>query len=299
MRRALLCSQPGPGLLPPTKESPDDCARGAVGFLTTDNRQRDHARRERDDARRERDDHASQLGTVRAEVDVLKAAEEVRELFIGVLAHDLSNPLSAILSTADVMLRRGELPEIEYKATARIASSAARALRMIDQLLDFTRSRLGGGMPIHRGATDLAQICRHLLDEIQASHPERAFVLDVTGDCAGEWDADRLAQLVGNLVSNAIDHGDSDAPVRLRAIGEGSAVLLEVSNRGAQIPPDLLPTVFEAFRRRAAGRAPSRGLGLGLFISQQIAQAHGGTIQAQSSAQDRTTTITVRLPRLG
>jgi len=267
------------------------------GRASAATRQRDDARRERDEVRRDRDDQASQLGTARAEVDVLKAAEELRELFIGVLAHDLSNPLSAILSTADVILRRGALPEIEYKATARIASSAARALRMIEQLLDFTRSRLGGGLPIRRGAADLAQICRLVLDEVQAAHPERRLLLDTKGDCAGEWDADRLAQLVGNLVSNAIDHGDSDTPVRTKAIGEGDAVLLEVSNQGAPIPPELLPTVFEAFRRRAAAGSPSRGLGLGLFISEQIVHAHGGTIHARSSAEDRTTTIRVRLPR--
>lgn len=262
-------------------------------------RQRDDARRERDQARRERDDTASQLGAVRAEVDILKAAEEVRELFIGVLAHDLSNPLTAILSTADLILRRGALPDIEYKATARIASSAARAVRMIDQLLDFTRSRLGGGLPIHRRAVELARICRNVLDEIQATHPERDLLLETSGNCSGTWDPDRLAQLLGNLVSNAVDHGDSDAPVRTRASDEGDVVVVEVSNRGPPIPPDLLPTVFEAFRRRTTGGAPSRGLGLGLFIAQQIAHAHGGTIEAESSAEDRTTTITVRLPRSG
>jgi len=262
-------------------------------------RQRDDARRERDQARRERDESVSQLGVARAEVDILRAAEEVRELFIGVLAHDLSNPLAAIRSTADVMLRRGELPDIEYKATARIASSATRALRMIEQLLDFTRSRLGGGLPIHRGAADLARICRQMLDEIQAAHPDRELLLKATGNCSGTWDADRLAQLVGNLVSNAIDHGDSHTPVRTRAIDEGDVVVLEVSNRGAPIPPDLLPTVFEAFRRRTTGIAPSRGLGLGLFIARQIAHAHGGTIEVESSAEHRTTTVTVRLPRSG
>jgi signal transduction histidine kinase len=270
----------------------DDKARAGTAA-----RQRDIARRERDQARRERDDTASQLGAARAEVDILKAAEEVRELFIGVLAHDLTNPLTAILSTADLILRRGSLPDIEYKATARIASGAARALRMIDQLLDFTRSRLGGGLPIHRGAADLARICRQMLDEIQSAHPDRVLLLKATGNCSGTWDADRLAQLVGNLVSNAIDHGDADTPVRTRAIDEGDIVVLEVSNRGAPIPPELLPTVFEAFRRRTTGSKPSHGLGLGLFIAQQIAQAHSGTIEVESSAEDRTTTVTVRLPR--
>jgi signal transduction histidine kinase len=259
-------------------------------------RQRDDARCERDEARRERDDKSTQLEVSRADVDVLKATEELRELFIGVLAHDLNNPLSAILSTADLMLRRGALPEVEYKATARIASSAARALRMIDQLLDFTRSRLGGGVPIQREPADLAQICRQTIGELQASHPGHDLLLDATGSCAGEWDPDRLAQLVGNLVANAIDHGDPDTPVRVTALDEGPVVVLEVSNQGAPIPPDLLPTLFEAFHRRSGGR-PSRGLGLGLFISQQIVHAHGGTIAAQSSERERSTTLTVRLPR--
>ena len=258
-------------------------------------RQRDDARRERDDARRERDDKSTKLEVSRADVDVLKATEELRELFIGVLAHDLSNPLGAILSTADLMLRRGALPEVEYKATAHIASSAARALRMIDQLLDFTRGRLGGGVPIRKPA-DLAQICRQMIGELQASHPGRDLLLDATGSCTGEWDPDRLAQLVGNLVANAIDHGDPDTPVRMRALDEGPVVVLEVSNQGAPIPPDLLPTLFEAFHRRTGG-GPSRGLGLGMFISQQIVHAHGGTIRAQSSERERSTTLTVRLPR--
>ena len=259
-------------------------------------RQRDEARRERDEARRERDDKSTKLEVSRADVDVLKATEELRELFIGVLAHDLSNPLGAILSTADLMLRRGALPEVEYKATAHIASSAARALRMIDQLLDFTRSRLGGGVPIRRKPADLAQICRQTIGELQASHPGRDLLLDATGSCTGEWDPDRLAQLVGNLVANAIDHGDPDTPVRVRALDEGPVVVLEVSNQGAPIPPDLLPTLFEAFHRRTGG-GPSRGLGLGMFISQQIVHAHGGTIRAQSSERERSTTLTVRLPR--
>jgi signal transduction histidine kinase len=113
-------------------------------------------------------------------VDVLKATEELRELFIGVLAHDLSNPLSAILSAADLMLRRGALPEVEYKATARIAS-----------------------------------------------------LLDATGSCVGEWDPDRLAQLVGNLVANAIDHGDPDTPGRARAPRRGRHLRRRAASRRA------------------------------------------------------------------
>lgn len=259
--------------------------------------ERDQRKVERDDARSERDEAAAHLEHSRAEVDVLREAEELRELFIGVLAHDLSNPLSAIFSTADVMLRRGNLPEIEYKATARIASSASRALRMIDQLLDFTRSRLGGGLPIRPVMTDLARISRATIDELQSTHPASIFAVEVNGTCTGSWDPDRLAQLVDNVVANAIEHGDPDAPVRVRVGEDNGDVVLQVANQGQPIPAELLPAVFEAFRRRS-GSQPSRGLGLGLFISRQIVQAHGGSIHVESPAAGRITTVTIRLPRV-
>jgi signal transduction histidine kinase len=265
-------------------------------------RERDEARRERndfkterDDARTERDQNAAQLRNALAEVDVLKEVQDLRELFIGVLAHDLSNPLGAILSAADLMLRRGSLPEVEYKATARIASSASRAVRMIDQLLDFTRSRLGGGLPVRPVTTDLAKICRSTIDDFQSQHPDRVFALEVSGECIGSWDPDRLAQLVGNLVANAIQHGEPGAPARVQLRDDGEEVLLQVANQGEPIPAELLPTIFEAFRRRT-GENPSRGLGLGLFIARQIVDAHGGSIRVDSVAPARTTTVTVRLP---
>jgi signal transduction histidine kinase len=259
-------------------------------------RERDDFKLERDDARTERDRRTAQLRNARAEVDVLKDAEELRELFIGVLAHDLNNPVSAIGSAADLMLRRGALPEIEYKATARIASSASRALRMIDELLDFTRSRLGGGLPVRPVTSDLAKICRTTIEELESRHPERVFALEVSGRCIGSWDPDRLAQLVGNLVANAVQHGDSSAPVRVQLSEEGEDVVLRVANQGEPIPAELLPTIFEAFRRRTRERR-SRGLGLGLFISREIVHAHGGSISVASAISERTTTVTVRLPR--
>ena len=271
------------------------------GALPTDDQgrathERDEARRERDDARTERDESAVQLRNARAEVDVLKEAEELRELFIGVLAHDLTNPLSAIVATADVILRRGALPEVEYEATARISSSASRALRMIDQLLDFTQSRLGGGLPVHPVTSDLARICRTTIDELQSDHPERVFALEVSGGCIGSWDPDRLARLVGNLIANAIQHGDPGTPVRVQLRDEGENVILQVANQGEPISAEFLPTIFEAFRRRT-GENPSQGLGLGLFIARQIVEAHGGSIRVDSLAPARTTTVTVRLPR--
>jgi signal transduction histidine kinase len=258
--------------------------------------ERDERKIERDDARTQRDEATAKLRNARAEVDVLKEAEDLRELFIGVLAHDLNNPLSAIASSAGLMLRRGALPEVEYKATVHIASSASRALRMIDQLLDFTRSRLGGGFPVRPVTSDLAKICRATIDELHAKHPEAVFVLEVSDSCVGNWDPDRLAQLVGNLVANAVDHADSGTPVRVRLSEDDQDVLLQVANQGDPIPAELLPTIFEAFRRRT-GANPSRGLGLGLFIAREIAQAHGGSIHAESVAATRTTTLTVRLPR--
>jgi signal transduction histidine kinase len=167
---------------------------------------------------------------------------------------------------------------------------------MIDQLLDFTRSRLGGGVPVHPVMTDLATICRATIDELQSRHPACIFAVEVTGTCTGTWDPDRIAQLVDNLVANAIEHGDPNAPVRVRVCEDSGDVVLQVVNQGQPIPQELLPVVFEAFRRRSGGKQ-SRGLGLGLFISRQIVQAHGGSIHAESAAAERTTTMTIRLPR--
>jgi signal transduction histidine kinase len=216
------------------------------------------------------------------------------EMFIGIVGHDLRNPLSAIVMAASSLEAR--LDSQAAKSAARIVASAERMDRMISQLLDLTSIRLGRGIPLERTRVDMAELARGAIEELQAVH-QREIQLEAVGDTCGEWDADRLSQLLSNLVSNACQHGAPNTPALVRLDGsQRDAVVLEVKNRGA-IPPALLPFVFEPLRYSGERRAKtSSGLGLGLFIMQQIAQAHGGSIDVQSDDRHGVC-FRVRLPR--
>src|SRR6185436_6215774 len=213
-----------------------------------------------------------------------------REHFVGIVSHDLRNPLTAIVTSAELLLRYGELPERQARVVARIASSGDRMARMIDDLLDFARSRLGGEFPMHARRIDLRQVCEQTVEELEFAYT-RQVKLDAQGDLWGDWDPDRIAQVVSNLVGNALQHSDGEVTVTLRA--EKDFVVLETHNGGPPIPPEVLPHVFEPGRR---GDARSGGLGLGLFIVQQIVLAHGGSIEVTSN-DEKGTTFTLALPR--
>jgi signal transduction histidine kinase len=166
---------------------------------------------------------------------------------------------------------------------------------MISDLLDFTRGRASGGIPIHPQPSDLQQICRHVVEELEAGHPERKLRLSAEGHFHGAWDPDRLAQAFGNLGKNALEYSPEGTPVDLVLRDEGDTVSVAVHNEGPPIPAEALPSVFEPFLRAVENHASS-GLGLGLFIVQQIITAHGGTVEVRST-QEEGTTFTVRLPR--
>lgn len=217
--------------------------------------------------------------------------EEARERFIAILGHDLRNPLGAILMTAEALLR-GSLREPDAGAMERIARSARRMDAMIHDLLDFARGRLGPGIPIKRETCDLGRICADEVNEMTQSHPDRVITAEVIGDVTGEWDRDRLQQVLSNLIGNALQHGAD--PIAVAAREEGDDVILSVHNEGPPIPAAVMPTIFEPFRRGAGDRA--EGLGLGLFIVSEVVRAHGGTISVRSSQREGTT-ITIRLPR--
>jgi signal transduction histidine kinase len=218
-----------------------------------------------------------------------------REHLIGVVGHDLRNPLTAILASAQLLLRFAGLNEKQARVVGRISASADRMARMIDDLLDFARSRLGGGFPIDRRRMDLRELCEHTVEELEFAYASRTVRLEAEGDLWGSWDPDRMAQVISNLVANALQHSSEDGEVRVFLKGEHDVVVLRTHNRGPPIPPEVLPHVFEPGRR---GDARPGGLGLGLYIVQQIVLAHGGNIEANSSADDGTT-FTVVLPRKG
>ena len=213
-----------------------------------------------------------------------------REHLLGIVSHDLRNPLTAIVTSAQLLLRYGELPERQARVVARIASSADRMARMIDDLLDFARTRLGGELPIRTRRIDLRQICEQTVEELEFAYT-RQVKLTCDGDLWGDWDPDRMAQVISNLVGNALQHSEGDVTVEAR--GDGEFVVFATRNDGAPIPRDVLPHVFEPGRR---GNLHPGGLGLGLFIVQQIVLAHGGNIEVTSDESDGTS-FTVRLPR--
>jgi signal transduction histidine kinase len=223
-------------------------------------------------------------------------ADESRELFLATLGHDLRNPLNAIVVSSELVARSGQLDEENTRIASQMSGFAKVMTVMIHDLLDFTRTRLGGGMPVSATRTDLQDLCRDVLDEFRAAHPHRPLRLESFGDTSGEWDAARLRQVVSNLVANAIQYG-GDAPVEVFARGEESDVLFAVRNQGPPISSPALPTIFDPFVRAPEGATKHRrGVGLGLYIARQIVITHGGTIVVASD-ETTGTVFTVRLPR--
>jgi len=222
----------------------------------------------------------------------LRSVAELREMFIGILGHDLRTPLSSIILGAAALQRGGRLDAQDAETAARIARASQRITRMITQLLDLTRARLGGGLTIERKRADMRQICRNVAEEFEAPIVQ----LDVEGDVTGRWDADRLAEVLSNLVGNAVQYRARETPVTIEARVDGPDVVVHVVNRGPPIPADVLPFIFEPFRRAAREEKSTTGnLGLGLYIAQQIVIAHGGALDVRSAGD--TTTFTMRLPR--
>lgn len=215
------------------------------------------------------------------------------DMFAGVLGHDLRNPLGAITMGANY-IARSNVGDKATKAATRIVSSAERMARMIDQLLDFTRIRVGGGLALACTSVDLAEVCLRVKEELEAANPEVSIVLTIEGDCVGDWDHDRLLQVFSNLVGNAVAHGTVGQAIAIRVDGRaGDRVVVSVHNGGA-VSPDVLPLIFEPFRG-GAKLLGTQGLGLGGFITRQIVLAHHGEIEATSSATG--TTMRVSLPR--
>ncbi|HZH16243.1 MAG TPA: PAS domain S-box protein [Archangium sp.] len=230
--------------------------------------------------------------------EALRREGDVREKLLGIVSHDLRNPLQAISTVSHLLLSSSEpLSPPQRKWVTRIRTSVRRMDRLIRDLLDFVRIRQGETLPVERQPVSLEEVGRTAVDELQAAHPQRQILLEARGGTCGEWDPERLVQLVGNLLSNALTHGTEAAPILVRVDGEGEQqVVLEVINQGNPIPPELLPRIFEPFTRASEGSNALKGVGLGLFIVHEIVAAHGGRIDVSSSA-DTGTAFRVRLPR--
>ena len=225
--------------------------------------------------------------------DELAQTLRLNETFLGVVGHDLRNPLNTVLMSAQLLQHMSPDPR-QRPIIDRISAATRQMARMIDDLYDLTRVRMGGGISINpRPDVDVGQLADRAAGELGAAHAGRALSVEKSGDTVGCWDHDRLAQILGNIIGNALRHGTANTPVKVRVDGTAADwVTITVQNRGT-IPPELLPHVFEPFRRDHTSHR--EGLGLGLFIVQQLVRAHGGDIAITSS--DGTTTVHIRLTR--
>jgi two-component system sensor histidine kinase/response regulator len=222
-------------------------------------------------------------------------AETLRlnEELMAVVGHDLKNPLNVILMTTSLLAGSSD-PDVQ-KSAARLTNSGTRMLQIIDELFDLSRARLGGGIPIERHSVDLEAIARKTVGEFEATNPSRKIDIIASGPLVGEWDGGRLEQVLSNLAGNAVRHGNVTVPITVRLTGGDEGVEISVHN-GGHISEDLIPRLFQPFQPGVGRRKRAEGLGLGLYIVQQIVIAHGGELQV-SSTPALGTTFTVRLPR--
>jgi signal transduction histidine kinase len=223
-----------------------------------------------------------------------------RDMFLAILGHDLRSPLSAIANSGLYLGTPGVLPRgAPLDAARRITSSAAKMGSMIEDLLEYTRTRLGRSIPITREATSIEQICILALEEIRAAHPERTFKLDVSGELRGLFDSERLQRVLSNLLGNAVQHGARDQPITLSAHGEPDRITVRVKNRGRPIPESQLQVIFNPLVQLPSTETDDLppSLGLGLYIAREIVAMHGGSIAAKSSAEDGTV-FSAFLPRI-
>ncbi|WP_224244858.1 sensor histidine kinase [Hyalangium gracile] len=245
------------------------------------------------------------LGTLKDVTRELQMEEESRravdfqEQLVGIVSHDIRSPLGAIISWARIMAAGGPPPEEQQRTFKRITSAALRIERLTRLLLDFARARLGGGITLEPRRCDMRELLQKVTHEFRVAYPDRAVSFEVEGaDSHGSWDPDRLGQVLSNLLENALKYSPPDTAVRLGARGEKDQVVLAVHNQGKPIPSELMPHIFEPFRRGPqSSRTAKTSYGLGLYIVQEIVHAHGGTIEVRSDIEEGTT-FTVCLPRV-
>ena len=223
--------------------------------------------------------------------------EQARNLLLGMLGHDLRSPLQSIQMTASYLAALNAGAQVS-DAAARLINSGSRMKALLDDLLDFNRTKLGLGIDIHATPIDTARVFEDELSLLRAAHADRQLDLEVAGDTAGTWDAMRMRQVLSNLVVNAIKYGADDTPVHVALVGDAEQLRFEVRNKGPAIDRGTLKSVFDPLQRalgRNARYDGSGSLGLGLYIARQIVEAHGGGIDARS---DETQTVfAVWVPR--
>ncbi len=229
-----------------------------------------------------------------------RRSQEVQAHLLGIVGHDLRTPLTSIRISATAIMRDAGLAARHRRALERVEAGAERMTRLINDLLDYSRARLGQGLPMEPRACDLGVICSDVLEAVRATQPGRPLVYRHGGDAAGVWDPERIQQVLLNLLTNAVRHGAPDTPVTLSWTGDRERKVISVHNHGAPIEPALLAHMFEPFKRASPGGPAWGGVGLGLYIVRQIVLAHSGSVQVRSDAASGTTfelTLPARPPQ--
>jgi signal transduction histidine kinase len=229
-----------------------------------------------------------------------KTINNSRNLFLGVLGHDLRNPLGAVSMGAQWIERSGITSPKQAKVVSEIRTAAGRATQILNDLLDLTRSSFGTEIPVIKTRTDIASLCQQIADELRAINPDRGFEVTHEGDPFGSCDPARIGQALSNLMGNAVQYGDVASPIRVNVAGsDPETVTITVHNLGTVIPMEIQKVIFQSWMRGQDVKNPpeqSTHLGLGLYIAKLIAEAHGGHISVSSNEQSGTT-FSIRLPR--
>ncbi len=229
------------------------------------------------------------------------SVEDAKELFLAIVGHDLRSPIGAIYTTALLMSESDRMDQSHRVQAANIARYAMRATQMVGDLLDFTRSRLGSGIPVHAVEVDLRSVVKDVAEEVMAAQPGSIVQFELGEQQVGQWDEERISQVLTNLVCNAVEHSGPGDTVGIVLAGDSENVEVRIHNHGAAIRPDHLDGLFNPLKQstslgRSSSQGPNSNLGLGLYIAERIVDAHGGHIAVESS-EEQGTTFTVRLPR--
>ena len=229
-----------------------------------------------------------------------KKLDYSRGIFLGILSHDLRNPLGSVRMSAELAMKMGGLNDRQSMLMSQVVESTDRATEIVTHLLDLTRARLGSGLPVVREHTNLEFIARVIVEEIRTMHPDRVVNIQASGDTEGALDKPRIGQVLSNLLGNAIQYGFKDVPITVIVQGDGDSVVVSVHNYGIPIAPEVVGRIFDSLTRGSDyndERYPALfNLGLGLYISKEIVISHQGMISVTSSEKEGTT-FTARLPK--
>lgn len=221
--------------------------------------------------------------------DALRRASQHEQQLLGIVSHDLRNPLGAIAVGTQALLRRSDLPDTAVRTLLRVQSSAERAVRLVRDLLDFTQARLGEGIQARRQKMDMHEVAGRVVEELQMAHPQRQIDVRARGQARGCWDPDRMEQIIGNLLSNALKYSPQETPISVCITGHEEDVVITVHNWGPPIPERVRGRLFEPLERGEEAGDVGRSIGLGLFIVKHLVEAHGGHVEVESEAGTGTT----------